>query len=311
MFRFLYRVLCGFFLGLSVFAPGISGSIIALMMGVYHDLLDILAHPLKNPRRNAIYLLPLALGVIVSAGAFVIVFRFLFATFEKATYFFLLGLIFGSIPVIYREVKHYGLKLSGVVAVALSFVTTFVLSIAVVGSATPLADTTVVLRIPTMIYSGLATGSSLLIPGLSASVVLILLGAYRDLLFAAEALLRGDTAQLLPFGIFVLCVAVALVLTSRLIKAAFERRARLAYALVFGFMLGSLGGIATNSLRIADPSFSWPVGVLTFVAGTAVSLFFVWTSTRSKAVAEPATESAAESTAETAAKTMASNDGSN
>jgi len=279
--RFLYRILCGFFLGLSVFAPGISGSVIAIIMGVYYDLLDILSNPLKQLKRNILYIVPLAVGVVLSAGAFVIVFRFLFATYEKATYFFLVGLIIGSVPVIYREVKKYGLKFTGTIALMLSFAATFALSMLMGGgSSAELASGNITLSIPSMIYGGFATGASLLIPGLSASVILVLLGVYQDILFAAEALMRGDLSQLLPFGIFMLCVAGALVLTSRLIKTAFERIPRLAYAVVLGFMLGSLFGIAGNSLQIVDDSFNWWIGALVLTLGTALSLFFVYMSAR-------------------------------
>ena len=52
MKSFLYRVLCGFCLGISVFAPGISGSIMAIIMGIYDKLLDIASNPLKNFKKN-------------------------------------------------------------------------------------------------------------------------------------------------------------------------------------------------------------------------------------------------------------------
>ena len=50
--KFLYRVLCGFFLGLSVFAPGFSGSVIAITMGIYKDLVGIASNPFKRFKQN-------------------------------------------------------------------------------------------------------------------------------------------------------------------------------------------------------------------------------------------------------------------
>ena len=50
--NFFYRMLCGAFLGISVIAPGISGSIMAVMMGIYDDLINIISNPFRNFKKN-------------------------------------------------------------------------------------------------------------------------------------------------------------------------------------------------------------------------------------------------------------------
>jgi len=105
--RFIYRVFCGFFLGLSVFAPGISGSVIAIIMGIYHDLIRIVSNPFKQLKANVLFCMPLAIGAAISAVLFVITFKFLFSTYEKATYLLFVGLIAGNLPVIFAEIKKY------------------------------------------------------------------------------------------------------------------------------------------------------------------------------------------------------------
>ena len=62
VFKFLYRILCGFFLGVSVVAPGFSGSIIAITMGIYQDLLRIISNPFKQFKKNVKYCIPLGIG---------------------------------------------------------------------------------------------------------------------------------------------------------------------------------------------------------------------------------------------------------
>ena len=51
---FFYRMLCGAFLGISIIAPGISGSIMAVMMGIYDELIGIISNPFKNLKKNII-----------------------------------------------------------------------------------------------------------------------------------------------------------------------------------------------------------------------------------------------------------------
>jgi len=125
-------------------------------------------------------------------------------------------------------------------------------------------------------YGGFAMGSSLLIPGMSASIILMLLGLYTDLLFAAEAILQGELHLLAYIGVFAVCMFAAVVLTSRFIKAAFEKAPKVAYAVVLGFILGSFLGIGVSSLQISDVNFNWFMGIVTFIAGTALSLFFAY-----------------------------------
>ena len=60
--KFFYRIFCGFFLGLSIFAPGFSGSVIAIIMGVYQDMLRIVSNPFKRLKENILFCIPLGIG---------------------------------------------------------------------------------------------------------------------------------------------------------------------------------------------------------------------------------------------------------
>lgn len=273
---FLYRTLAGFLIGLSVLAPGISGSIIAIMMGIYQDVLDMFSNPTKNIKKNALFVLPLAIGTVASMLAFVVVFGWLFEQFEKATYLFFVGLILGTIPIVYREVKKHGIKILGIIGLVLSTGLTFFLSISLGAGSVADASAEASLNFVEMMYGGFAMGASLMIPGMSASVILMLLGLYTDLLFAAEAIVRGQYGLLVYIGVFAVCMFAAVILVSRFIKRAFERMPAIAYAVVLGFIVGSLVGIALNSLQIADSNFNWFMGAASFLAGTALSLFFAW-----------------------------------
>ena len=62
--NFFYRMLCGAFLGISVIAPGISGSIMAVMMGIYDDLINIISNPFKNFKKNFFFILPMGIGAV-------------------------------------------------------------------------------------------------------------------------------------------------------------------------------------------------------------------------------------------------------
>jgi putative membrane protein len=272
---FFYRILCGFFLGVSVFAPGFSGSIIAISMGIYQDLLRIISNPLKQLKQNVKYCLPLVIGVAISAILFVLTFKYLFETYEKATYLLFVGLVAGNLPTIFSEVKNNSFKkhylVGGIAAFAaalsLGVFTTEIEQISSIG----------ILHVSWFILAlgGFAGGVTALIPGMSVSMVLMVMGVYSQLIFVAESLLRLDFEYLLPFGRFCVFALAGLVSASSIIKLIFKKYPGFSHITVFGFISGSLIGILIQSLQINDVNFSWWLGGIMLAAGLGISMLFV------------------------------------
>ena len=271
--KFFYRIFCGFFLGLSVFAPGFSGSVIAIIMGIYQDLLSIASNPLKNFKQNVKYGLPLGLGVGISAVLFVIFFKFLFGTYEKATYFLFAGLIAGNLPVIYSEIKKCKFQKRYMLAFAGAFAVAFFLGSATSGGtadAEALSANLIMLSL-----GGFVAGGALLVPGMSVSMILIILGIYGHLIFGIELLLHFDFSYLLPIVLFCVCALAGLVMTSRQIKAVFRKFPGFANSMVLGFMSGSLVSILVRSMRLDTAGFTWLFGGAMLIAGLLISMFFL------------------------------------
>ena len=273
--RFFYKIFCGFFLGISIFAPGFSGSVIAIIMGIYQDMITIVSNPFKQLKKNILYCLPLGIGAAISAVLFVISFKFLFDTYEKATYLLFVGLIFGNMPVIFAEIKKCEFQKRYLFGGIGAFAAALALGIFAAGVGQASGVQGVSAGLPLLALSGLAGGITALIPGMSVSMVLIIMGVYDQLLFAADSLLKMDFTYLLPFGLFGVCALAGLVLTSRGIKHIFERFPGLANSMVFGFMGGSLIGILVQSLQLSDPNFNWLLGGAALAAGLIVSMLFV------------------------------------
>ena len=273
--KFFYRIFCGFFLGLSIFAPGFSGSIVAIIMGVYQDLVRIISNPFKQFRQNVRFCFPLGIGVLLSAVLFVLALNLLFDTYEKATYLLFVGLISGNLPIIVSEIRKCGFKKHYLIAGVVAFAAALVLGVmsstsAPVSETRELTDNWLMLAL-----GGLAGGATLLIPGMSVSLVLIVMGIYSQLLFAAETLLRLDLTFLAPFAFFCVFAVAGLVSSSRLIKFVFNKYPGFSNTMVFGFMSGSLLGILIKGLQFDDPSFNLLIGGVLLAAGMGLSMLFV------------------------------------
>jgi len=242
-------------------------------MGVYHDLLRIISNPFKQFKQNFVYCLPLAIGGILSAVFFVISFRFLFETYERAVYILFVGLIAGNMPIIFAEVKKRKIERNHYVAGLLAFM--FAFAICVLGGGIGQSPDESYVGITTFALSGFVGGAVGLVPGMSVSTILIIMGVYSPLIFAAESLLRMNVEYIMPLGVFGAFAVIGLVAASRGIKFVFERLTGLANTAVFGFMGGSLLGIFIQSLQIYDPSFDWLQGGVMLAIGLLASMLFV------------------------------------
>ena len=268
--NFFYRMLCGFFLGVSVVAPGVSGSVMAVMMGIYRDLIKIISNPFKNLKKNFFYLLPMGIGAILSLAVFVKLLSFLFENYPAQSRFLFMGLIAGGLPTMFRQARGDKFKRQHLTGTVIAF--------AVAGTVGLLArlsgDTAEVGNI-SMIYlciSGLVAGASSMVPGMSVSMILMLFGVYDFLLKAAS----GFTSDIMytvsiaaPVGI---CFVAGMVAFSNLTKIVFEKHERFAYSMVLGFMCGTLTAIFPNTMPDTYGGF---LGcIIMFIAGLYVSGVF-------------------------------------
>ena len=273
---FLYRIVCGFFLGLSVFAPGFSGSLVAIAMGIYHEIVRIIANPLKKLKENIIFCIPVGAGVVISAVLFVVTFRQLFDSYEKAVYLLFIGLIAGSIPLVYREVKKIGFKPHYLIGALVAFVLAIALSVFATESGLMSGEAATMSDWPGLAIGGFAAGVTALIPGMSLATVLVILGVYNPLIYAADSLMRNlEFSFLLPIGFFIVLTVIGLMTTAKGIKYVFKKYPGFANTTVLGFQFGSIASIMYKSHQTIDPNFTWLLGGIMLAAGVGISVLFI------------------------------------
>lgn len=264
--NFFYRVLCGAFLGISVIAPGISGSIMAVMMGIYDDLIEIVSKPFKNFKRNFFYILPMGIGAVLSIFLLLQVLDLLFEKYPTPAYLLFIGLIAGSMPTVYEETrkpfkKHYLIGLLCAFAFAIAIGT-----LAKSGTVSTVQTTSSDLM-PLWYLSmcGAIAGITSMIPGMSVSMMLMMLGVYEPLLTAAAKL---DVFTVAPVAIFFL---VGMVLFSKLTKYVFQKYRNFAYFMVLGFMTGSIVNIFP---ALPVDLTEWLLSAAAVCLGVGISILF-------------------------------------
>ena len=110
----------GIIVGLGGVAPGLSGSVLLIIFGLYQKTLEALGCLFRYPRRNLTFLLPLVAGMGIGVLLFSKAIHYFLSNYEIPTRFCFLGLILGTLPMVWREVKKEGFSpgFYGVIAAA-------------------------------------------------------------------------------------------------------------------------------------------------------------------------------------------------
>lgn len=226
-------ILCGFITGSVMAVPGISGGSAAMIIGVYDDLLRAVSRCFSEPRRNIPLLLRFALGGILGlflmAGA---ISRLLTTPAEVPVRFLFLGAVSGGIPAIFRKAGVRRLNASGLVLILSGAAAVLLLASLPEGLFTPgergFAD------IALQFTGGMLLAAALVLPGISASHFLYMLGIYDAVM---EKLSTLDLIPLLPLAAG---TVLGIFLTARLIETLFQRHQAGTFLVILGFMLASL-----------------------------------------------------------------------
>lgn len=272
---FFYRMLCGAFLGISVIAPGVSGSIMAVMMGIYDELINIISNPFKKLKENIIYAFPMVMGAGLSVLLFINLLELMFSSYPTPSYLLFISLIAGSMPAVLKEGMKNGFKkryLIGTVS-ALSFAlgigllskSDFSFGLGAVSSLKS--------QIAYFALSGGISGMTSMVPGMSVSMMLMMLGVYEPLLFAVSELTKltdipSNLFIIIPTGI---CFVIGMIVLSNVTKIVFKKFRGLAYFMVLGFMSGSLISVFPG---LPVGAAEWILSILAVLVGVMISLLF-------------------------------------
>ena len=178
----LLTIIKGFFLGVANIIPGVSGGTIAITMGVYEDIISSITGFLKDPKKSIKTLLPIGIGAVLSILLISKLISFCLDRFPAPTTLFFIGLIVGGIPLLTKKVK--GVKITPLYAILflITFSIIMVMTFSEAGGANlDLANINLGM-ILLLVLIGMIAAGCMVIPGISGSFVLMLLGAYKPII---------------------------------------------------------------------------------------------------------------------------------
>ena len=279
-------VLKGMLIGIANIIPGVSGGTMMVSMGIYDKLIHCITHLFSEFKKSVKFLFPIAIGMGIAIIASAFGLEWLFESFPVQANLLFIGLILGSLPVLWKNVRGSKIKAGHLIA-ALAFFVLVAGMAAFGGTEGAAADLSFnVVNVLKLFVVGIIASATMVIPGVSGSMVLMLLGFYQPILSAItdfiEALASLDMDGILagigilaPFGIGVVAGIFAV---AKLIEIIFEKYPLYAYWAIIGLVVASpvaialMGGFAALSGVGATLILHLLAGAAALVAGFAIAM---------------------------------------
>ena len=292
--------------GITETIPGVSAGTIAIILGFYFELIEAINHFTENLRKSLAFLVPLVLGIITGIVLFSSILHYLLTHYSFPVMLFFIGLIVGIIPHISvkaipqltaRETaSHVADKCNGkltitdIVLIALPFILLVALSFikpAAVSNAAVSVPEEVILTIgiPYMafiFFAGILAAAALVIPGISGSFVLLLLGIYPLAIYSVSSIRvwlgdMGNMALFLnickvlgPLAVGVIIGGLSMV---RLIEKLLKNHQKTVYSIILGLLSGSVCVLFRDPMvyKSGISALVIIIGIVTFFAGAVLS----------------------------------------
>ena len=269
------EILQGMVIGVANIIPGVSGGTMMVAMGIYDRLIHSITHLKDDFKASLRFLLPVFAGCGIAIVLLSHLFEYLLSNYPIPTNFAFCGLIAGSLPFITQKVKHKGMGPDKFIPFIVFFaiVVGMALLTGVSGSNTELVFGFV--QIIILFFVGVIAAATMVIPGVSGSMMLMLLGYYEPVLnlvnTTVHALLHFEIGTLLsciglilPFG---LGVVIGIFAIAKCIEWIFEKWEVQAYWGIIGLILASPIAILINMEWIGFSILQLIIGVFTFGLG--------------------------------------------
>ena len=261
--RNLYR---GFFMGICDLIPGVSGGTIAFILGIYDELLAAISGFFsRNWKKHIGFLLPLGIGIGATLLLFSRVIEYLLKNQSAPTQFFFMGLVIGVLPFITKQAgvkrnftwKHFiVILLVGAALASLAFIKP--------------QDTTIITSLTAsnaigLFFAGWAGSMAMLLPGISGSFILLVLGVYST---AIGALSNFNLPIIAVIGAGVI---VGFIVSSKAISYLLKHFLFITFAVIIGLIVGSLFVIYPG---IPESGTPFVMSVIAFFTGIIVANMF-------------------------------------
>lgn len=273
-------ILKGMVIGIANIVPGVSGGTMMVSMGIYDKLIHCITHLFSEFKKSVMFLIPIAIGMVVAIAASSFGLTWLFENFPIQTNLLFVGLILGGLPAIWKNVKGKKVQARHVIAGLLFFA--LVVGMAAMGETEgTAADLSFgLVNVLKLVVVGIVAAATMVIPGVSGSMMLMLMGFYYPVLNAIKdffsALARFDMNGILtglgilaPFGIGVVAGIFGI---AKLVEIIFDKFPLYAYWAIIGLIIASPFAILLMGTFPALTVLNVVTGIAAMAVGVVIAM---------------------------------------
>lgn len=240
-------ILKGAVIGIANIIPGVSGGTMAVSMGIYDRLIHSVTHIFKEFKKSILFLLPIGIGMLLGIVGLSMLIEWMLGTIPIQTNLLFIGLILGGIPMVWGRVKGASIRLPHILGCLIFFVLVVVLAV-LDGTEGGTADLSFgPLNCIKIFGVGIIAAATMVIPGVSGSMMLMLMGYYNPVIETINAFVKALAAfdvqgilngcgVLVPFGIG---VVVGILGIAKLIEILLRKFPYVVFWCIIGLILAS------------------------------------------------------------------------
>jgi putative membrane protein len=239
MIRHLRVFFCGILMGIADAIPGISGGTIALLLGIYEELIGSISNfninLFRNLKKKGIkycwnkingnFLLSLITGVLLSLVSFVKIFSILIEKYPLFIWSFFLGLILATLFVINRNIKKWDIS---------NFILIFIFAFLTILPSIINPSISENINLFYILICGIIASSAMILPGISGSLILVILGVYTLIINALNNLEYNIIL------VFLIGCLIGIINFSKIIKWLFNNYRDYTFSIMLGLVIGSI-----------------------------------------------------------------------
>lgn len=226
-------IIRGIIIGIGKIIPGVSGSLIAISLGIYEEAIGCITNFFSDIRSNMYYLSKLGIGIIISISIFSGIIVFCLDKYYIITMLLFIGMIIGSTKFNnnYTNSKYISL---------ITF--SMVLALGLINKVNNIPFNNLILLFFYLMLIGLIDAATMVIPGISGTAILMILGAYNLVIKTYSSLFNlkyfyHNILVIIPLG---LGLITGIYLTSKLVNYCFSKYYNQSYSAIKGLQWGTI-----------------------------------------------------------------------
>lgn len=271
--EYLMLILKGMIIGIANIIPGVSGGTLMITLGIYQDVIETISHFFKDIKKSLKLIIPLGIGMVLSILILSKIISVCLDKYPFPTTFFFIGLIIGGIPLLWKKVSASKYKYSNWIIFLITFGIVLLFTFLKSGEYVLSFDNLSLSGYIGLFIVGMIAAATMVIPGISGSFVLMLLGYYEPIVNTIKdltdfSLISHNLLILIPFGIGII---VGIILVAKLIEWLLNKYPVKTYYGVLGFVIASIISIIKPLLSISTNIIEIIISIILVIVGGLIA----------------------------------------